>query len=77
MNYPLEEAFKVCEQCGNKTAMAYVLIKSGRNLEGVLLICDLFAANCREVLRNLARNVGGDGVVLQIGKMEEQLERVL
>jgi hypothetical protein len=47
IHYPLEEAYKVCEQFNNKTAMAYVLIKSGRNQEGVLLICDLFSLNCR------------------------------
>lgn len=36
--------------------MAYILIKSGRNLEGVMIITDLFLSNSREVFRDLAKN---------------------
>lgn len=32
IDYPLEEAFKICEEKSNKTAKAYILIKSGRNV---------------------------------------------
>lgn len=32
IDYPLEEAFKICEDKSNKTAKAYILIKSGRNV---------------------------------------------
>jgi hypothetical protein len=77
MNYPLEEAYRVCEQSNNKTAMAYILIKSGRNMEGVMLICDLFIANSREVFRDLAKNVENANTQMLIGKMDEQLTKIL
>jgi hypothetical protein len=46
MDYPLEEAFKICEQKANTTAKAYIMIKSGRNMEGLLLLCDTFLKKC-------------------------------
>lgn len=46
-------------------------------MEGVLLICDLFSTNCREVLRSLAKNVESEGTATQMAKMEGQLEKIL
>lgn len=57
--------------------MAYILIKSGRNLEGVVLISDLMIANLREVLKDLARNVENPNIEQEIKKMTEQLSKIL
>lgn len=57
--------------------MAYILIKSGRNLEGVQLICDLFISNSREVFRDLAKNTETNTTQQLILKMDDQLNKVL
>jgi CRISPR/Cas system-associated protein Cas7 (RAMP superfamily) len=77
IGYPLEEAFKVCEQCNNKTAMAYTLIKSGRNLEGVMLIADLFIASSKEVFRDLAKGNETDTTKELLDKMSTHLGKIL
>lgn len=67
----------MCELSSNKTAMAYILIKSGRNLEGVLLICELFIAGCRELFRDLAKNAESPASQQQLAKLDEQLTKIL
>jgi hypothetical protein len=42
VDYPLEEAFRMCEERNNRMGKACILIKSGRNMEGVIIISEIF-----------------------------------
>lgn len=57
--------------------MAYILIKSGRNVEGVLLICELFITGCRELFRDLAKNAESQVSEQHMAKLDDQLTKIL
>lgn len=50
VDYPLEEAFRMCEESSNRMGKACILIKSGRNMEGVIIISEIFLESVREYL---------------------------
>lgn len=47
MPYPLEECYRVCERVGNRVAMAEILVRSGRNVEGVKMLTEVFITNMK------------------------------
>lgn len=53
--------------------MAFILVKSGRNIDGVLMMTDIFLATTREGLGKIAKNED-DSLV---AKMRVQLNQVL
>ena len=73
IDYPLEEAYKICEEINNKSAMAFLLVKSGRNVDGVLMMTDIFLATTAEGLGKMAKT-GDDSFV---DKMKAQFRQVL
>ena len=73
IDYPLEEAYKICEELNNKSAMAFVLVKSGRNIHGVLMMTDIFLATTVEGLGRMAKHSDES----MVPKMKLQLNQVL
>lgn len=59
IEYPLEEAFRMCEESNNRMGKACILIKSGRNMEGVTIISEIFLESVREYLP-LLRKTGAE-----------------
>ena len=47
IDYPLEEAFRMCEERNNRMGKACIPIKSGRNMEGVMIISEIFLESVR------------------------------
>jgi hypothetical protein len=75
IEYPLEEALKICEDKNNKTAKAYIMIKSGRNLEGLLELCDVFLTHCDVLFGNIARKRLVDNE--SVTALSQQLDKLL
>ena len=73
IDYPLEQAYKICQEMNNKSAMAFILVKSGRNIDGVLMMTDIFLATTTEGLGKMAKH-DDDSLV---SKMRVQLGQVL
>lgn len=47
----------MCEEGNNRKGKAFILIKSGRNMEGVLIIAEIFLESIQEYLRGLFKKI--------------------
>lgn len=64
MDYPLDEAYRICEEAAHKPAMAYLAFKKGMILEGALILADVFCEVSDETVRAIAKKHNPDKTVL-------------
>lgn len=60
MDYPLDEAYRICEEAGHKPAMAYLAVKKGKIREGLTILIDIFCELSDDVVKQLARRQSPD-----------------
>jgi len=55
MDYPLDEAYRICEEAGHKPAMAYLACKKGMAVEGAMILTDVFCEASDDIVKAIAR----------------------
>ena len=66
MDYPLDEAYKICEEAQFKPAMAYIAIKKGKFSEGLMILTDIFCELSEHVVKALAKKQSPDTTQLMV-----------